>query len=69
MRLGFIFQCEACHAVFHATCLNSSKPCPKCDRRRKRLDVAPTLELANCELTDEPSDLTMQSVGDSSDLC
>lgn len=29
-------QCEVCNAVYHIECLSPSKPCPKCDRRRKR---------------------------------
>ncbi|XP_011314455.1 sorting nexin-29 [Fopius arisanus] len=32
------FRCKGCNAVFHADCLNSTKSCPKCERRRKRLD-------------------------------
>ncbi|XP_063991317.1 pleckstrin homology domain-containing family M member 1 [Diachasmimorpha longicaudata] len=32
------FRCSGCNAVFHADCLNSTKSCPKCERRRKRID-------------------------------
>lgn len=32
------YRCNGCNAVFHADCLNSSKSCPKCQRRRQRLD-------------------------------
>ncbi|XP_043278921.1 uncharacterized protein Plekhm1 [Venturia canescens] len=35
------YRCNACNAVFHADCLSSSKPCPKCKRRRKRVDRPP----------------------------
>lgn len=30
------YRCEACSSVFHSKCLNASKPCPKCERRKKR---------------------------------
>ncbi|XP_017892449.1 pleckstrin homology domain-containing family M member 1 [Ceratina calcarata] len=33
------YRCGACNAVFHSDCLNASKPCPKCERRRKRMDL------------------------------
>lgn len=32
-------QCDDCSAVFHAECLNALRPCPKCERRRKREDL------------------------------
>ncbi|GLV37637.1 Pleckstrin homology and RUN domain containing M1 [Carabus blaptoides fortunei] len=30
------YRCEICNAVYHIECLNPSKLCPKCERRRKR---------------------------------
>ncbi|KRT79271.1 hypothetical protein AMK59_7579, partial [Oryctes borbonicus] len=30
-----VYRCEACNAVFHNTCLNASKPCPKCKRKKE----------------------------------
>lgn len=38
------YRCGACNAVFHSDCLNASKPCPKCERRRKRMDL-PLLDI------------------------
>ncbi|XP_008553637.1 pleckstrin homology domain-containing family M member 1 [Microplitis demolitor] len=35
------YRCGECNAVFHADCLNSKKPCPKCERKRKRTDRPP----------------------------
>ncbi|KAK0077689.1 hypothetical protein PV325_003583 [Microctonus aethiopoides] len=32
------YRCGECNAVFHIDCLNATKPCPKCERKRKRLD-------------------------------
>ncbi|EFN80559.1 pleckstrin homology domain-containing family M member 1 [Harpegnathos saltator] len=43
------FRCGACNAVFHADCLNASKPCPKCERRRKRMDL-PLLDMGCTDL-------------------
>lgn len=43
------YRCGACNAVFHATCLNTTKPCPKCERRRKRMDL-PLLDMGCTEL-------------------
>ncbi|KAL0113523.1 hypothetical protein PUN28_012584 [Cardiocondyla obscurior] len=43
------FRCGACNAVFHTTCLNASKPCPKCERRRKRMDM-PLLDMGCTDL-------------------
>lgn len=34
------YRCNICNAVYHTECLNSSKPCPKCERRRKREHVS-----------------------------
>uniref|UniRef100_A0A6V7I186 RUN domain-containing protein n=1 Tax=Bracon brevicornis TaxID=1563983 RepID=A0A6V7I186_9HYME len=31
------YRCNGCSAVFHANCLNSQKPCPKCERKRIHL--------------------------------
>ncbi|XP_071442651.1 differentially expressed in FDCP 8 homolog isoform X2 [Hetaerina americana] len=33
------FRCGHCNAVFHSSCLDSSRPCPKCDRRKRREDI------------------------------
>lgn len=43
------FRCGACNAVFHTDCLNASKPCPKCERRRKRMDM-PLLDMGCTDL-------------------
>lgn len=37
--LTYYFQCEVCNAVYHKGCLNASKPCPKCERRKRREDL------------------------------
>ncbi|XP_011875858.1 PREDICTED: pleckstrin homology domain-containing family M member 1 [Vollenhovia emeryi] len=55
------FRCGACNAVFHADCLNASKPCPKCERRRKRMDM-PLLDmgctdLPNSSVSSSPIDM------------
>ncbi|XP_076261156.1 pleckstrin homology and RUN domain containing M1 [Rhynchophorus ferrugineus] len=34
-----VYKCEMCNAVYHKHCLNSSKPCPKCERRKKREEL------------------------------
>ncbi|XP_039299043.1 pleckstrin homology domain-containing family M member 1 [Nilaparvata lugens] len=35
------YKCNTCNAVFHLVCLNRLKPCPKCERYRKRqIDTA-----------------------------
>jgi hypothetical protein len=34
-----IYRCDVCNAVYHKGCLNSSKPCPKCKRRKEREDL------------------------------
>ncbi|XP_029040582.2 pleckstrin homology domain-containing family M member 1 isoform X1 [Osmia bicornis bicornis] len=44
------YRCGACNAVFHAECLNANKPCPKCERRRKRMDL-PLLDVGRTELS------------------
>ncbi|XP_076236884.1 pleckstrin homology and RUN domain containing M1 [Calliopsis andreniformis] len=44
------YRCGACNAVFHAKCLNANKPCPKCERRRKRMDL-PLLDVGCTELS------------------
>lgn len=31
-----IAQCSSCSAVYHSWCFNSSKSCPKCERRQRR---------------------------------
>lgn len=36
-------QCDLCGSVFHADCLDSSRPCPKCERKRRRYDVCEVL--------------------------
>ncbi|CAH0562059.1 unnamed protein product [Brassicogethes aeneus] len=33
------YRCDNCSAVYHKGCLNSLKPCPKCERRKKREDL------------------------------
>ncbi|KAL6430488.1 hypothetical protein ACFW04_007828 [Cataglyphis niger] len=43
------FRCGSCNAVFHTDCLNASKPCPKCERRRKRMDM-PLLDMGCTDL-------------------
>lgn len=30
------YRCDECSSVFHAKCLNSSTPCPKCKRKQNR---------------------------------
>ncbi|XP_024879853.1 pleckstrin homology domain-containing family M member 1 [Temnothorax curvispinosus] len=55
------FRCGACNAVFHADCSNASKPCPKCERRRKRMDM-PLLDmdctdLPNSSVSSSPIDM------------
>ncbi|XP_044256164.1 pleckstrin homology domain-containing family M member 1 [Tribolium madens] len=34
-----IYRCDVCNAVYHKGCLNSTKPCPKCKRRKERADL------------------------------
>lgn len=34
-----IYRCDLCNAVFHKNCLNSSRPCPKCKRRKEREEL------------------------------
>ncbi|KAF5306032.1 hypothetical protein FQR65_LT00747 [Abscondita terminalis] len=34
-----VFRCNICNAIYHNECLNSSRPCPKCDRKKKREDL------------------------------
>lgn len=46
------YRCGLCNAVFHANCLNAYKPCPKCERRRKRMDL-PLLDMGCTELPPE----------------
>lgn len=43
------YRCGACNAVFHSSCLNSNKVCPKCERRRKRMDLS-QLDIGGSEL-------------------
>ncbi|XP_076276305.1 pleckstrin homology and RUN domain containing M1 isoform X2 [Lasioglossum baleicum] len=43
------YRCGACNAVFHIECLNAHKPCPKCERRRKRIDL-PLLDVGCTDL-------------------
>ncbi|XP_053985081.1 pleckstrin homology domain-containing family M member 1 [Hylaeus volcanicus] len=52
------YRCAACNAVFHAECLNASKPCPKCERRRKQMDL-PLLDMGCTDLSvDDASTLS-----------
>ncbi|CAL7941410.1 unnamed protein product [Xylocopa violacea] len=44
------YRCGACNAVFHGECLNANKPCPKCERRRKRMDL-PLLDVGCTEIS------------------
>ncbi|XP_076376091.1 pleckstrin homology and RUN domain containing M1 [Megalopta genalis] len=44
------YRCGACNAVFHIKCLNAHKPCPRCERRRKRIDL-PLLDVGCTELS------------------
>ncbi|XP_015607483.1 uncharacterized protein LOC107273615 isoform X2 [Cephus cinctus] len=46
------YRCGVCNAVFHMNCLNASKPCPKCERRRKRMD-RPLLDMGNTDIPTE----------------
>ncbi|KAJ8682955.1 hypothetical protein QAD02_018747 [Eretmocerus hayati] len=48
------YRCGACHAVYHSECLNSSKPCPRCERRRQRMDL-PLLDMGNSDLSRGPT--------------
>ncbi|XP_012529958.1 pleckstrin homology domain-containing family M member 1 [Monomorium pharaonis] len=48
------FRCGTCNAVFHANCLNANKPCPKCERRRKRMDM-PLLDMGCTDLPNSVS--------------
>ncbi|KAJ8913182.1 hypothetical protein NQ315_009019 [Exocentrus adspersus] len=34
-----VYRCDICNAVYHKNCLNSSKPCPKCERKKKREEL------------------------------
>lgn len=34
-----VYRCDKCSAVYHKGCLNSCKPCPKCERLKKREDI------------------------------
>ncbi|KAG7207089.1 hypothetical protein KM043_000968 [Ampulex compressa] len=43
------YRCGACNAVFHIECLNANRPCPKCERRRRRMDL-PLLDMGCAEL-------------------
>ncbi|XP_046746095.1 uncharacterized protein LOC124411180 [Diprion similis] len=43
------YRCAACNAVFHIDCMNASHPCPKCERRRKRMDL-PLLDLGSTDM-------------------
>lgn len=31
-----VYRCDMCNGVYHKTCLNALKPCPKCERRKRR---------------------------------
>ncbi|XP_043264284.1 pleckstrin homology domain-containing family M member 1 [Colletes gigas] len=44
------YRCDVCNAVFHDECLNANKPCPKCERRRKQMDL-PLLDMGCTELS------------------
>lgn len=34
-----VYRCNICNAVYHNGCLNSTRPCPKCERKKKREDL------------------------------
>ncbi|XP_066248881.1 uncharacterized protein Plekhm1 [Euwallacea similis] len=34
-----VFRCEVCNAVYHKSCLNSTQPCRKCERRKRREEL------------------------------
>ncbi|KAF2885712.1 hypothetical protein ILUMI_20485 [Ignelater luminosus] len=34
-----VYRCSVCNAVYHNGCLNSTRPCPKCERKKKREDL------------------------------
>lgn len=34
-----VYRCDICYGVYHKTCLNSLKPCPKCERRKRREEL------------------------------
>lgn len=38
------YRCDECSSVFHAKCLNSSIPCPKCKRKQNRTNEASLIE-------------------------
>ncbi|KAM7345959.1 pleckstrin homology and RUN domain containing M1 isoform 1-T2 [Cochliomyia hominivorax] len=47
------FRCSPCGAVFHAECLNEKQPCPKCERRRKRVcTITPEVEENKEQITE-----------------
>lgn len=34
------YRCDVCSSVFHSKCLSAQKPCPKCERKKKRQAVS-----------------------------
>ncbi|XP_034251665.1 pleckstrin homology domain-containing family M member 1 isoform X2 [Thrips palmi] len=38
------YRCKGCSAVFHATCLKENLPCPKCERRKRRIEDSTTAD-------------------------
>lgn len=37
--MDITYHCEQCLTVFHSSCMDASKSCPKCERRRKREEM------------------------------
>ncbi|XP_031626348.1 uncharacterized protein LOC116342758 [Contarinia nasturtii] len=56
------YKCDDCSAVFHAECLSSLLPCPKCERKRKREDL-PLLDVIH------QSDATEEFVSKENEHC
>ncbi|XP_014672349.1 PREDICTED: pleckstrin homology domain-containing family M member 3-like [Priapulus caudatus] len=40
------YRCDKCQTVFHSDCMNELKPCPKCERRKKRQQNVDTIDYA-----------------------
>ncbi|RLU24465.1 hypothetical protein DMN91_002554 [Ooceraea biroi] len=51
------FRCGKCNGVYHAECLDASKPCPRCIRKRNRID----LPLLNIGCTNLQNDIVSSS--------
>ncbi|XP_017792650.1 PREDICTED: pleckstrin homology domain-containing family M member 1 [Habropoda laboriosa] len=44
------YRCGSCNAVFHSECSNANKPCPRCKRKRERMDL-PLLDVGCTDLS------------------